>query len=170
MGEKKERVEAEKARSLAPWRPFGEVEPWSSLFEEGPFMGRFPRLLDELFRGAARGWPIQGRAGTLVPAIDVSDDDRHYTITVELPGGRREDLQIEVQHDTLTIRGEKKSEREEKKEQRRYVERSYGTFSRSFSLPADADAEHIDASFKDGVLTIRLPKTEAAKPRAIAVK
>jgi HSP20 family protein len=117
-----------------------------------------------------RGWPTQVRAGTLVPAIDVSDDDRHYTITVELPGGRKEDLQIEVQHDTLTIRGEKKSEREEKKEQRRYVERSYGTFSRSFSLPSDADAEHIDASFKDGVLTIRLPKTEAAKPRAIAVK
>jgi HSP20 family protein len=170
MGEKRAAAEKEGARSLAPSRPFGEVEPWSSLFEEGPFMSRFPRLFDELFRGPARGWPTQLRAGALVPAIDVSEDDRHYTITVELPGGRKEDLQIEVQHDTLTIRGEKKSEREEKKEQRRYVERSYGSFSRSFSLPADADAEHIDASFKDGVLTIRLPKTEAAKPRAIAVK
>jgi HSP20 family protein len=105
-----------------------------------------------------------------MPALDISDDDEQYSITVELPGGKKDDVHVEVHDDTLTIRGEKKSEREEKKEQRRYVERSYGTFSRSFSLPSDADAEHIDASFKDGVLTIRLPKTEAKKPRAIAVK
>jgi HSP20 family protein len=168
MSEKKS--EKEESRSVTPWRPFGEVEPWSSLFEEGPFAGRFPRLLDELFRGGLREWPRPGRAGAFVPAMDISDDDRHYTITVELPGSKKEDVQVEVHDDMLTIRGEKKSEREEKKEQRRYVERSYGSFSRSFRVPADADADHVDASFKDGVLTIRLPKIEAAKPRTIAVK
>lgn len=168
MAEKKS--EKEEARSVTPWRPFGEMEPWSSLFEEGPFAGRFPRLLDELFRGGLRDWARAGRAGAVLPAIDISDDDKQYSITVEIPGGKKEDVQVEVHEDMLTIRGEKKSEREEKKEQRRYVERSYGSFSRSFRLPADADAEHVDASFKDGVLTIRLPKIEAAKPRTIAVK
>jgi len=168
MGEKK--VEKEKARSVTPWRPFGELDPWSGLLEEGPFGGRFPRLLDELFRGGLRDWPRGGRAEALMPALDISDDDEQYSITVELPGGKKDDVHVEVHDDMLTIRGEKKSEREEKKEQRRYVERSYGSFSRSFRLPPDADAEHVDASFKDGVLTIRLPKTEAKKPRAIAVK
>ena len=167
MAEKKAEKEG---RSVTPWRPFGEIEPWSSLFEEGPLSGRFPRLLDELLRGGLREWPRPGRAGAFLPAIDISDDDKQYSISVELPGGKKEDVQVEVHEDMLTIRGEKKSEREEKKEQRRYVERSYGSFSRSFRLPADADAEHVDASFKDGVLTIRLPKVEAAKPRAIAVK
>lgn len=161
-----ERTEKQEVRTLTPWRPIGELEPWSSLFEEGLFSSRFPRLFEEFFRE----WPRLGRGRAFVPAIDVSDDDHQYTISVELPGGRKEDVTVEVQDDVLTIRGEKKSEREEKKEKSRYVERSYGSFSRSFRLPADADAEHIDAAFKDGVLTLRLPKVEAAKPRTIAVK
>lgn len=70
----------------------------------------------------------------------------------------------------LTIRGEKKSERDERKEKRRYVERSYGSFNRSFRLPGDADATRLEASFKDGVLTISIPKTEEPKPKTIAVK
>jgi HSP20 family protein len=170
MAEKKEKAEKEEKRGVAPWRPFGELEPWSSLFDEGSFSGRFPRLLDELFRGGLREWPKLGRAGAFLPAIDISDDAQAYTITVELPGGKKDDVTLEVHDEMLTIRGEKRSEREEKKEHRRYVERSYGSFSRSFRLPSDADAEHIDASFKDGVLTIRVPKTEVAKPRTIAVK
>jgi HSP20 family protein len=68
------------------------------------------------------------------------------------------------------IRGEKKSEREEKKERSRYVERSYGSFSRAFRLPGDADADRLEASFKDGVLTVRIPRSEAAKPKQIAIK
>jgi HSP20 family protein len=70
----------------------------------------------------------------------------------------------------LTIRGEKKSEREEKKEQRRYAERSYGSFRRSFRLPSDADADRLEASCQDGVLSVTIPRTEEAKPRTIAVK
>jgi HSP20 family protein len=70
----------------------------------------------------------------------------------------------------MTIRGEKRSEREEKKEQSRWVERCYGSFSRSFTLPANSSADRVNASFKDGVLTVELPKVEAAKPKTIAVK
>jgi HSP20 family protein len=166
MADKKAKQEKEEARSLAPWRPFGELESWPNLFGEWPFSGRFPRLLDEMYRD----WPSAARARAVLPAMDVSEDDSHYTISVELPGSKKEDIHVELQEGMLTVRGEKKSEREEKKEQRRYVERSYGAFARSFRLPPDADAEHLDASFKEGVLTIRIPKTEEAKPRTIAVK
>jgi HSP20 family protein len=162
MGDKKTTKEEEKRGALAPWRPFGDLDPW---FGEWPFSSRFPRLMDELFRE----WPA-ARARAFLPAMDVSDDDAQYTITVELPGSRREDVHVELQEGILTIRGEKKSEREEKKEKRRYVERSYGSFSRAFRLPPDADADRLDASFKDGVLTITLPKTEEAKPQRIAIK
>jgi HSP20 family protein len=77
---------------------------------------------------------------------------------------------VELQEGVLTIRGEKTSEREEKNEQTRYVERCYGSFSRSLRLPPDADADRLDASFKDGVLAITVPKTEGPKPRTIAIK
>ena len=152
-------------RSLSPWRGFGELEPWPSFFERS-LSGRFPRLLDDLLRD----WPGAQRAQAFLPAMDVSDDEERYTISVELPGMRREDVQVELQEGMVTISGEKKSEREEKKEKRRYVERSFGSFSRSFPLPPDADGEHLDASFEDGVLTIRIPKLEEAKPRTIAIK
>jgi len=156
----------ERGWGVAPWLPIGELEPWPSYFGDWPFSRRLPRILEEL----RREWPSAGREGAFVPAMDVADSDDRYVITVELPGGRREDVQVELQEGMLTIRGEKKSEREEKKEKRRYIERSYGSFSRSFRLPADADADRLDASFKDGVLTITIPKSEAAKPRTIAIK
>ncbi len=102
--------------------------------------------------------------------MDIHENDKQYIVTVEVPGGKKDDVTVEVQDGVLTIRGEKKSEREEKKEQRRWVERSYGAFTRSFSLPADADADHVDASLENGVLTVTIPRTEAAKPRAVRVR
>lgn len=161
MAEKKAKQES---RALTAWDPFGEVEPWSNLFEG--LSGRFPRLVDELFR--ERAWPGRGRG--FLPALDVSDNEQQYTLSVELPGVRKEDVHIELQEGMLTVRGEKKSEREEKKEQSRYVERSYGSFTRSLRIPPDADADRLAASFKDGVLTITIPKSEEAKPRTIAIK
>jgi HSP20 family protein len=162
MSDKKSKREQAESRSVASWRPFEGLEPWPSFFGEG----RFPRLLDEMFRE----WPGAARGRGLAPAMDVHEDEKQYAISVELPGVKKEDVHVELQEGALTIRGEKSSEREEKKEQRRYTERSYGSFSRSFRLPADADVERLDASFKDGVLTIAIPKTEEAKPRTIAIK
>jgi HSP20 family protein len=104
------------------------------------------------------------------PALDVAESDAAYVVTVELPGAKRDDVTLEMNEDVLTIRGEKKSEREEKDEQRHYVERTYGSFSRSFRLPAHVDPEGIKASFRDGVLTVEIPKTEAQKPRMIDIK
>jgi HSP20 family protein len=152
----------DEARALEPWRPFAEFEAW-------PFGGLgagFPWRTSALFRDR----PWQDRPQALIPAIDVTESDARYTITAEVPGAAKDDVHVELHEGILTIRGEKKSEREEKKEQRRYVERSYGSFSRSFRLPGDVDEARLEASFKNGVLTIEVPKTEAAKPKAIAVK
>ena len=159
-GEKKEKPSA-----VAPWRPFEEFERWPRWFGESPLFGRLARMGDDLFP-----WPRTGRAGAVLPAMDVRENDQHYSITVELPGARKEDVHVELDQGVLTIRGEKTSEREEKKEHCRYSERSYGSFSRSCRLPSDADADRLEASFKDGVLSVTIPRTEEAKPRTIAVK
>ena len=160
MAEKKERKESEESRSVTPWRPFGD---WPSLWEGFPARSR---LLDELFRE----WPQARRAGGFLPAVDLVENDTQYTITVELPGARKDDVHVELREGMLVIHGEKKSEREEKRDRGRYIERSYGAFTRSFSLPPDANAERLGASFKDGVLTVTIPRTEEAKPKQIAIK
>jgi HSP20 family protein len=127
------------------------------------------------------GWPYRelrvGRdpqwqrddPAALVPAMDVADDDSEYTVTVEIPGVKKGDLTVEVHDGVLTIRGEKRDERSEEGKQRRYVERRFGTFSRAFTLPTDADAEHVHAAFEEGVLTIRIRKVEESKPRTVSI-
>jgi HSP20 family protein len=163
MGEKNKEVETRKeGRSLSSWRPFEEFERWTG---GSLFPGRMGRLLDEL----SREWPA-GHGRAFLPAVDVAENDSNYTVTVELPGASKDDVHVELNEGILTIHGEKKSEREEKKERSRYVERSYGSFTRSFTLPRDADGDRLSASFKDGVLTITVPRSEAAKPRTIAIK
>jgi HSP20 family protein len=91
------------------------------------------------------------------------------TVTAELPGLESKDLDVSVSGDVLTIKGEKKSEKEEKDEQRHIVERSYGSFVRMVRLPTAVAQDKIKASFKNGVLTVSLPKTEEAKPQSISV-
>lgn len=147
--------------------PFGELEP----FGWGPFreLGwgrprRLGRLMEELF--GERGLAPQAA----VVAMDCSEDEKSYIITAELPGARREDVQIDLQDDMLTIRGEKKSEREGKTDHRRWTERTYGSFSRSFRLPSNAVADRVDASFSNGVLTVTIPKSEESKPRTVTIK
>jgi len=140
---------------VAAWRP-GEDWPFEGLF------GR-RRLLGDLFRDL----PAE-RA--FVPAVEVSENDTHYTISVEVPGATKDDIHVDLREGMLVIHGEKKSEREEKKERTHYVERSYGSFSRAFTLPADADPERLEATFKDGVLKLSIPRSEAAKPRKIAIR
>jgi HSP20 family protein len=148
------------SRSPTRWDPLAELEglsSWSPLRE----LMRAPRwggLAEEL-----------GKRGMPMPAIDITEDDDEYVVTAELPGSRKEDVTLELHEGVLTLRGEKRNEREEKKEQRRYVERSYGSFSRSFTLPPNVDPDRISASFKEGVLSITLPKTPEAKPRTVSI-
>jgi HSP20 family protein len=139
-------------------------DPWRDL-APGRWGPEGPSWLDELFAPAMR------RAAVHAPAMDVHEDDERYTVTVELAGVQKDDIHLEIERNVLTIRGEKRWEHEAgKAPQRRWTERAFGAFERSFTLPTDADAERMEACFRDGVLTIEIPKSEAAKPRTIAVK
>src|SRR3954468_23796881 len=98
-----------------------------------------------------------------VPTADITEDEKEYLIKAELPDLRKEDVKVTVENGVLTISGERKLEKEEKGKKYHRVERAYGSFARSFTLPEDADAEKIQAEFKDGILSVRLPKNEKAK-------
>jgi HSP20 family protein len=105
-----------------------------------------------------------------VPAVDIFENGRNeLVLKAELPEVKREDVSVTVENHTLTLSGERRMEAEVKQEQYHRLERAYGTFSRSFSLPTTVDTAKISAEFKDGVLTVRLPFHEEAKPRTITV-
>jgi HSP20 family protein len=104
------------------------------------------------------------------PLVDISEDEREYLIKAELPEVKREDVKVTAEEGTLTITGERKFEKEEKGKKYHRVERAYGSFARSFSLPDDASPAKVSAEFKDGLLTVHLAKTEKAKPQQIEVK
>lgn len=108
--------------------------------------------------------------GDWIPAVDIFEDaNQEIVLRAELPGLSKEDIDVRVENNTLTLKGERKHESEVKQEQYHRIERSYGTFSRSFSLPSRIDTDKVRADFKDGVLTITLPVRDEAKPRQISV-
>ena len=132
---------------LGRWDPFSEMS----------------RLQDEVF---GRG----SRMGQFSPAVDIYEEKNAIVLTAELPGVKPEEIHVSVDKGVLTIRGERKMESEDKQEGYHRVERSYGSFTRSFVLPDTVDAEHIEASCDAGVLSLRLPKKPAAQPRRISVR
>jgi HSP20 family protein len=103
------------------------------------------------------------------PSVDICETDDDITVTIEIPGMKKEDVKISLQENVLTIEGEKKQEKKESVKSYHRIERSYGTFQRSFVLPAAVKADKVAAQYKDGILFIRLPKTEAAKPKEIEI-
>jgi HSP20 family protein len=126
------------------------------------------RLANEFFRGGMKGrggwW-----AGSWTPAVDMYENDQTLMLKAELPGFSKEDVQVEIKDNMLTLKGERKRETEVKEEQYHRVERAYGAFRRSFMLPVLVDADKAEATFKDGVLELKLPKAEEAKAKAIKV-
>jgi HSP20 family protein len=104
------------------------------------------------------------------PLVDITEDDKEYVVKAELPEMKKEDIKINVHDDVLTVSGERKYEKEEKGKKFHRVERAYGSFMRSFTLPEDADGSKISAEYKDGMLKVHLPKSEQAKKKAIEVK
>ncbi len=109
--------------------------------------------------------------GAWIPPVDIFETEHHdLVLKAELPDMRREDIELTVEHNTLTLRGTKKMASEVKDEQYRRVERSYGTFTRSFTLPNTVDASKVSADYRSGVLTVTLPFKEEAKPRTINVE
>jgi len=146
-------------RGLIPWRPFHELEELERRFED--IFGR--SLLPALWRRLPtieRGW---------IPSIDVFEKEDKFVVKAELPGMKAEDFDVSVVGDTLTIKGERKAESEVKEEDYYCCERSYGSFSRSITLPSTVDAKKVEATYEDGVLEVTLPKAVEVKPKKISV-
>ncbi len=105
-----------------------------------------------------------------MPAVDIQETDIEYLIKAELPEVRKEDVKVTLDNGVLTIQGERKQEKEEKGKKFHRIERSYGTFLRTFTVPMDAEENKVAADFKDGILRVHLPKTEKSRPKAVEVK
>lgn len=130
------------------------------------------RLFDDIFSSFPTFYSERRRdllEGEWLPKVDVAETDKDIIVTAELPGVKQEDVTITVVDDILTIKGEKKEEKEIKKEDYCSIERSYGTFQRSISLPNSVMADKAKATHKDGIFTITIPKSETAKPKEIRV-
>lgn len=132
---------------------------------------RLNRLFDEAFQ--AQLWPREDGGSITsawIPPVDVFEEKDSLRIMAELPGVKADEVRISLENNVLTIRGEKKQTAEEHAERVHRYERAYGMFERSFTVPTTIDADHIKASYEDGVLTLNLPKVERAKPRQISVE
>ena len=145
--------------TLVRWDPFRELEDMSE------------RLNRVFSRPALR---TSGKENLTVadwmPTVDISETEGEYLIKAELPDVRKEDVKVTVENGVLTLQGERRQEKEEKGKRFHRVERSYGSFVRSFTLPESVDESFVKAEYKDGVLNLHLPKSEKVKPKAIDVK
>jgi HSP20 family protein len=127
--------------------------------------------MNRLFGNAYLRDEDTGFRGSWVPAVDIFETDNHdLVVRAELPGMAREDVEVTVENSTLVIKGEKKFDPEVKEENYRRIERAYGTFHRSFTLPNTVDTSKVAADYKQGVLTVKLPFREEARPRTINVE
>lgn len=146
---------------ITRWNPF-RTETWDPLKElenfEQRLASRFGRVL-----GKPNGEGTEAiSVAEWAPLVDITEDDKEFLVKAELPGLKKEEVKVTVNDDVLTVSGERKTEKEEKTKKYHRVERAYGKFERSFTLPEKADASKIVADFKDGVLQVHLPKTENA--------
>ena len=143
------------------------VVRWDPFRDLGMLQDRMNRLFDD----AGRGWRSDEPAATTSwsPSVDIFETEGEIVVKAELPGMDRKDITLHLENNVLTLRGERKFEKETKEENYHRIERSYGNFSRSFSIPATVDEEKIRADYKDGVLKIVLPKKEQAKPKQIKI-
>jgi HSP20 family protein len=142
--------------------------PIHSFDESGDPVGSLERALENLWRGAGASAAVPP-AGGFAPRIDVVERASEYLVTAELPGLDEKDFQLEVHGNVLTLTGEKRTEHEQERKGWRWTERSYGSFRRAIQLPVEVASDKASAAFKNGVLTITLPKAEHAQVRQIPV-
>lgn len=142
---------------LTKWDPFREMED---------MFGRYARALSVPRPGSQETIS----SGDWAPRVDIAETEKAFRVKAEIPEVNKEDVKVTVDNGILTIRGERKQEKEEKNKKFHRVERFYGSFTRSFTLPDNVDESKIEASFKDGMLNLSIPKTEITKPKAIDVK
>ena len=143
---------------LVRWRPFEDLLRWNERVNR--LMGSDFFEDEDLEKVSMTAWK---------PTTDIYETKDEYVFKVELPGIKKEEIQIEVKDDTLTIKGEKKEEKEVKKEDYHRIERCCGNFTRVFNLPQHVDEKKISASMKEGVLEVRVPKAEKSKTKAIPI-
>jgi len=138
------------------WDPFREL-------------ANLQNRVNSIFQDYGRGQDELTTTTSFVPAVDVYEDEHKVTLKLEIPGVSQEDVDIRLENNTLTVRGERKFEKEEKEENFHRIERRYGSFARSFTLPSTLDTENVQANFENGVLKIELAKRAEAKPKQIKV-
>ncbi|UCG91836.1 MAG: Hsp20/alpha crystallin family protein [candidate division WOR-3 bacterium] len=143
-------------KKMRRWEPFRELV---SLRDD----------MDRLFRSFFGG-PLEEVEGFWAPVIDIEEDNDSYYVRAEVPGIKKEEIKISVRGNALSLSGERKQESETKNKTFHRVERSYGRFKRTISLPSEIDAEKVKATYKDGILTVTLPKPESTKPKEIEVE
>lgn len=145
--------------SITKWDPFRELEDMN-------------QRLNRLFGGslASRGSQEQMTVADWQPSVDISETPEAFQIVAELPDVKKEDIKINIENGVLSLRGERKEEKEEKGKRFHRVERSYGSFMRSFALPDNVDESKAKADVKDGILTVTIAKSEQKKPKSIDVK
>lgn len=153
--------EPKESAVAAAGRRFPELDLWGGA---DPFRS----LFDRFFQDSPESW--RALQTFTAPQVDITETADAYRVRAELPGVSKDDVTVELENGLLTIRGEKKSQRDEKNEKGRRLECSYGAFSRSFSLPQDADSDQIAAKFKDGVLDVTIKRSAASKPKQVAIK
>ena len=147
--------------SITRWDPFRELDDLQNRLST--IFGRAPVKKEGDKREALT-------VAEWAPLVDIVEDDKNYVVKAELPGLKKEEIKVGVQNDVLTISGERKYEKEEKDKKFHRIERAYGSFARSFTIPEDSDGEKVSAEFKDGILRVHLPKTEKVKPKQVEVK
>ena len=154
---------------LERWKPqtstLSQWDPFSDLLD-------MRREMDQLFGSFFGGTPagMAAAEGVWAPAVDIQETKDGFIVEAELPGMKQDDIQITIVDNTLTLKGERKREHEVREEAYTRVERAYGTFQRALALPSVVDPTMVRAKYKDGVLTIELPKKEEAKPKEIKVQ
>ncbi len=142
-------------------RPQGRLRPLRAAWD---LQDEFSRFFEDFGNG------LGSVEEHFTPPIDIQETDDAYIVEADVPGMKKEDVHIEVNDDVLTIKGERKSEHEEKREDYHRIERQYGSFRRTVTIPGGFQYDAVKAKFKDGVLRVTLPKREDAKPRRIEVK
>ena len=153
------------AWELTTWKPFRELAPFREFETMRKDMDRF---WDSFLQGGLRKRTQEG--GEWLPSLDVGETKNELVVKAEVPGMDAKDIDISLSDGMLTIKGEKKQEREEKEADYHLVERSYGAFTRSIQLPSEVQSDKISASYKNGILKITLPKSEEAKKKEIKIK
>ena len=149
--------------NVITWNPLREMEEAPQNRLNPFFLGGFPNRMGngEIPSLAVADWS---------PEVDISEDDHGYLLKADLPETKKDDVRVTVEDGILSVSGERKAEKENHKKKFHRIERSYGTFRRSFTLPEDADSTKVTAEFRDGVLKVHLPTTPVAKSKAIQVK